>query len=165
MKDHIFSKFFKWNNNWYLDMDFRSKYVACTLWFQKFKRQLGVFFFWKLYRDARKCVYVRFPPSKRQLFFWKVSVNSWLIGLDQLYTGRAGESSREKPFHKILSRFSWCFSRDVVVTKRPGALTAPSWFPGRTYFFFFFFPCDSRIRIRIHVFAANPRSRQLAFKE
>ena len=143
--------------------------------FRSLKDSLVFFFFWKLYRDARKCVYVRFPPSKRQLFFWKVSVNSWLIGLDQLYTGRAGGSSREKPFHKILSRFSWCFSRDVVVTKRPGALTAPSWFPGRTYFFFFFFPCDSRISSFNQIFvnpglnglkaAANPRSRQLAFKE
>ena len=51
-------------------------------------------------------MYLRFPPSERQLFFSKVSVNSCLIRLDQLYTGRAGGSSREKPFHKILSRLS-----------------------------------------------------------
>ena len=79
-------------------------------------------------------------------------MNSCLIGLDQLYTGRAGGSSREKPFHRILSTFTQCFSRGVVVTKRPGALKVPSSFPGRTYFFFssssfffYFFPCDSRI--------------------
>ena len=30
-------------------------------------------------------------------------MNPCLMGRDQLYTGRAGESSKEKPFNKILS--------------------------------------------------------------
>ena len=33
IKDHIFSKLVQWNNNWYLDMDFNSKYAAYKLWF------------------------------------------------------------------------------------------------------------------------------------
>ena len=40
------------------------------------------------------------------------------MGLDQLYTGRAGESSREKPFNKILSLRSQYVARGLVVTKR-----------------------------------------------
>ena len=57
-------------------------------------------------------------PSKQQPFFWKVSLNSCLIGLDQLYTGLAGGSSREKPFNKILSLRSQSVPRGLVVTKR-----------------------------------------------
>ena len=40
------------------------------------------------------------------------------MGRDQLYTGRAGESSREKPFNKILSLRSQYVPRGLVVTKR-----------------------------------------------
>ena len=52
-----------------------------------------------------KCVYVKFSPSKQQSFFRKVSLNSCLIGLEQLYTGRAGGSSK----------LSQCVSRGIVV--------------------------------------------------
>ena len=41
-----------------------------------------------------------------------------LMGRDQLYTGRAGKSSREKPFNKILSLRSQYVPRGLVVTKR-----------------------------------------------
>ena len=40
------------------------------------------------------------------------------MGLDQLYTGRAGESSREAPSNKILSLRSQYVPRGLVVTKR-----------------------------------------------
>ena len=40
------------------------------------------------------------------------------MGLDQLYTGRAGESSREAPPNKILSLRSQYVPRGLVVTKR-----------------------------------------------
>ena len=56
-------------------------------------------------------VYVGFSPWKEQSFFWKISLNSCLIGLDQLCTGRAGGSSRGKAFNKILSPPSqWDFT-------------------------------------------------------
>ena len=37
---------------------------------------------------------------------------------DQLYSGRAGERSREKPFNKILSLCSQYVPRGLVETKR-----------------------------------------------
>ena len=40
------------------------------------------------------------------------------MGRDQLYTGRAGESSREAPFNKILPLRSQYVPRGLVVTKR-----------------------------------------------
>ena len=40
------------------------------------------------------------------------------MGRDQRYTGRAGESSREKPFNKILSLRSQYVPCGLVVTKR-----------------------------------------------
>ena len=40
------------------------------------------------------------------------------MGLDQRYTGRAGESSREKPFNKKLSLCSQYVPRGLVVRKR-----------------------------------------------
>ena len=41
-----------------------------------------------------KFVYDEFSLSKQQSFFSEISLNSCLIGLDQLYTGRTGRSSR-----------------------------------------------------------------------
>ena len=62
-----------------------------------------------------------FWPSKQQLFFWKVSLNSCLIWLDQPYTGCAAGSSRaEKPFNKILSTPSQRVSLGIVVTLAEG---------------------------------------------
>ena len=73
--------------------------------------------------NAMKCVYVRFSPSKQQSFFSKVSLNSCLTGLDQLYTGRLPE---EKAFNEILSIISRCVSRSVVITIRSGVQKVPT---------------------------------------
>ena len=43
-----------------------------------------------------------------------LSLNSYLIGLDQLDTGHPGGSSREKALNKILSTSSLCVSHGVV---------------------------------------------------
>lgn len=77
-----------------------------------------------------KYVYVGFSQSKEQSFFWKVSLNLFLIGLNQLYTGHTTRSSRGKAYNKILLLSSQCVSRGVVVTKRPS--------DSRQYLFFFF---------------------------
>ena len=37
------------------------------------------------------------------IFLKKISLNSCLIGLDQLYTGRAGESSRTWPSSNVMA--------------------------------------------------------------
>ena len=66
-----------------------------------------------------------------------LSLNSCLIGLDQLYTGHPGGSSREKALNKILSTSSLCVSHGVVVRRRPGVQTVPSLISGRTCFCFF----------------------------
>ena len=67
-----------------------------------------------------KCVYVKFSPSKQQSFFRKVSLNSCLIGLEQLYTGRAGGSSRKKAFVVGYKMLSQCVSRGIVVVNACG---------------------------------------------
>ena len=92
--------------------------------------------------NAMKCVYVGFSLSKQQSFFWKISLNSCLIGLDQLHTGRAGGSSRGKGFKNIFSQMSPVSSLGLVVTIWPGASKVPSSITSRTFFFsllFFFF--------------------------
>ena len=65
------------------------------------------------------------------------SLNSCLIGLDQLYRGHPGGSSREKALNKILSTSSLCVSNGVVITRRSGVQTVPSLISGRTCFCFF----------------------------
>ena len=99
-----------------------------------------------------KCIGVRFPSSKQQSFFWKVSLNAWLMGLIQLYTGHTGGSSREKAFNKVLSTSWQCVSRGIVVMKQPGVYKVQSLIPGRTCFpllFFFFFPFPLRLVISL----------------
>ena len=101
-----------------------------------------------LFFNAMKCLYVRFlgfSPSKQQSFFLKVSLNSCLIGLDQLYTGCTGGSSSEKALNKILSIVSQCVSRGVMVTKRPGVQEVPSSIPDRVCFFLLFFSFPLRL--------------------
>ena len=75
---------------------------------------------------------------KQQSFFSKVSLNSCLIGFDQLYTGRGGVNSKENAFNKILSTSSQC-----LFTWRSGNETAsraegPKFDSGQDLFFFFF---------------------------
>ena len=48
-----------------------------------------------------KCVYVRFSLSKQRSFFRKTPLNSCLMGLDHLYTGRAGGSARGKGYNNL----------------------------------------------------------------
>ena len=54
-----------------------------------------------------------------------------------MYTGHACGSSREKAFNKILSSFSQCVSRGMVVTKWHGMRKVPRSIRGKTRFFFF----------------------------
>ena len=82
-----------------------------------------------------KFVYVEFLLSKQQSF-----LNSRLTGLDQLYTGRAGGSSRRKSY-LIIIYFPPCHYAlhvALVVTLWPGALKVLSSITGNTYFSFFF---------------------------
>ena len=61
-----------------------------------------------------KCTDFRFPPSKQQSFFWKVSLKLCWIGLNQLCTGYTGGISREKALIKYYQLFckwmcfTWC---------------------------------------------------------
>ena len=48
-----------------------------------------------------KCVYVRFSLSKQRSFFRKTPLNSCLMGLDHLYTGRAGGRARGKGYNNM----------------------------------------------------------------
>ena len=48
-----------------------------------------------------KCVYVRFSLSKQRSFFRKTPLNSCLMGLDHLCTGRAGGSARGKGYNDM----------------------------------------------------------------
>ena len=56
------------------------------------------------------------------------------MGLNQLYTGHTGRSSKEKAFNKVLSTSWQCVSRGVVVMKQPGVQKVGSSIPGRTCF-------------------------------
>ena len=56
------------------------------------------------------------------------------MGLNQLYTGHTGKSSKEKAFNKVLSTSWQCVSRGVVVMKQPGVQKVGSSIPGRTCF-------------------------------
>ena len=84
--------------------------------------------------NAMKCVYIGFSLSKQQSFFWKISLNSCLIGLDQLYTGRAGGSSMGKGFNNIFSTIFPVCSLGLVVTIWTSTSKFPSSITGRTYF-------------------------------
>ena len=53
-----------------------------------------------------------------------------------MYTGHACGSSREKAFNKILSTFSQCVSRGIVVTKWHGRAEGPAFDSGKNPFFF-----------------------------
>ena len=70
-----------------------------------------------LFFTCDECVYVGFSLTKQQAFFWKVSSNSCLIGCDQLYTGHASGSSREKGFNKLT--VTWCSGNNEVVSSTP----------------------------------------------
>ena len=55
---------------------------------------------------------------KTTVILLKISWNSCLIGLDQLFTGRPGGSSRGKGFnHDIFSILSQCAPRSLVVIR------------------------------------------------
>ena len=56
------------------------------------------------------------------------------MGLNQLYTGHPGGSSRENAFNKVLSTSWQCVSRGVVVMKQPGVQKVRSSILGRTCF-------------------------------
>ena len=56
------------------------------------------------YLNAMKCAYVGFSPSKQQSFLSKISFNSCLMGLDQLYTGRAGVGNKIRNLSQCVPR-------------------------------------------------------------
>ena len=70
-----------------------------------------------LFFTCDECVYVGFSLTKQQAFFWKVSSNSCLIGCDQLYTGHASGSSREKGLIKLT--VTWRSGNNEVVSSTP----------------------------------------------
>ena len=70
-----------------------------------------------LFFTCDECVYVGFSLTKQQAFFWKVSSNSCLIGCDQLYTGHASGSSREKGLNKLT--VAWRSGNNEVVSSTP----------------------------------------------
>ena len=87
--------------------------------------------------NSMKFVYVGFSLSKQQSFFSKTSLNSCLIGLDQLYTGRADEVLGERV---LISELSQCVG--LVITLWPCALKVLSsvmTVPVFLFLFFFFF--------------------------
>ena len=63
-------------------------------------------------------------------------MNSSLLGLDQLYTGRAGGSSRGNGFNIIFSNLSQCAQRGLVVMLWPSVLKVLSSITGSTCFSF-----------------------------
>ena len=65
-------------------------------------------------------------------------MNSCLLGLDQLYTGRAGGCSRGNGFHIIFSNLSQCVQRGLVVMLWPSVLKVLSSITGSTCFSFSF---------------------------
>ena len=77
-----------------------------------------------LFFTCDECVYVGFSLTKQQAFFWKVSSNSCLIGCDQLYTGHASGSSREKGLIKLT--VTWrSGNNEVVSSTRPTMANTP----------------------------------------
>ena len=73
---------------------------------------------------------------KTTVILLKISLNSCLLGLHQLYTGRAGGSSRGNGFNIIFSNLSQCVQRGLVVTLWPSVLKVLSWITGSTCFSF-----------------------------
>ena len=101
------------------------------------------------------CVYVRFPPSKQQSFFWKAYLNSCLIGLDQLYTGRAGKRLLIKYYLEVYNGYHAAY----LVAKWPGLEKVPSSIPSGTCFCFcfcfsllFFFPFSLTFSLKFFKF-------------
>ena len=85
-----------------------------------------------------------FSPLKHQSFSWKISLNSCLIGFDQLYTRHAGGSSRGKALNKILThRSSYVVNRWHSGNEMPQCVGGPEFDSEWNFFFsplYFFFP-------------------------
>ena len=75
---------------------------------------------WASVLNAMRFIYVYISQVftvKTTVIPLKISWNSCLIGLDQLFTGRAGRSSRRKGFNNIFSILSKCAPRGLVVIR------------------------------------------------
>jgi len=79
------------------------------------------------------------------VFFWKIPLNSCLMGLDQLFKGRAGGSAKGKCFNNIISTIStvcpmWTDGNDVGRQgKGPDFESGHNLFLFASFLFYFFF--------------------------